>query len=117
MNERQEYLLYKARMAFETARDAQNKHCDAQTASTTSKRIWGEQMDILNGKLATEAVEYINVLNEAYERRGYEIEDLKTKAANSSATSAQTGSRPEGHSTPDLYHAPLPPSAFKGRTL
>lgn len=82
MNERQEYVLYKARMEFEQAREAQHKHCDKIDQSKSSIKSWGEKLDKLNNKLATEAVEYIAVLQEAFDRRGDEIEKLKEQLQN-----------------------------------
>lgn len=81
-NDRQNYVLYKARMVYEEARKKQNNWCDDQKLVNSSVRKWGEEMDKLNGQLAIEAVEYITVLQEAYDRRGSEIEMLEEKLKN-----------------------------------
>lgn len=77
MNERQEFILYKARMMYENKRQEQNNWCDEAKTQNSSMKSWGEKLDTLNGQLATEAVEYIKVLQEAYDRRGEEIDTLK----------------------------------------
>jgi hypothetical protein len=86
MNDRQDYLLFKARIEYEQAKDKHNNHCEKLTEAKSSKRVWGEELDVLSGKLAVEAVEYIGVLQEAYERRGYELEELKQKGVNQTNT-------------------------------
>jgi recombinational DNA repair ATPase RecF len=108
-NERQEYVLFKARMEFETAREDRNKHLDEGKKAKSLMKLWGEQLDVMNGKLATEAVEYINVLQAAYESRGYEIEELKTKVQNQSSQTKEVSS-----TTDNKYPVPLGTPIYGG---
>lgn len=92
MNHRQDYVLFKARYEYEQRKKELNEHLDTLAEGKTTSRSWGQKHDKLCKALATDAVEYISVLQEEYSRAKDDVEMWKDKALNKQHETATTAS-------------------------